>query len=289
MPVRTDRCPHCLAALAANVGLACPHCRRSLVPTGRKARKAFEQERLARARRDNPGPQSAHPQQPHPPVVLSDAPPASVGSSSPDAVTPPPEASGWGAPTIPPPPAKRRSVLRTLGVILGVVVGFLVGSFVVGIALGVIGTNTEPVATVESAAYDGPTFSVRLPAPVNVQTIEEGGVTVKMYGYEAADGYVGVGVYPIPADQEFAGFQGTARAIAEESGGRIVSEQTLEVAGKPAIDLLMSGAEFSKTGTAWMRFIVDDAHLYALTGFRVGDHTEPPPAYVTARDSFVMR
>lgn len=45
----------------------------------------------------------------------------------------------------------------------------------------------------------------------------------------------------------------------------------------PAPDLLIRGAKFSTTGTAWMRFIADDSHLYALTGSRLGDHTEPPP------------
>lgn len=177
MPVRTDRCPHCLAALSSEVGLACPHCRRSLVPEGRKARRAFEQERLARAKRaENVAPQSAHPHQPHPPAFVTDLPPAPVASSPPadpppGVIPPPPGSPAWGAATIPPPPSQRGLRLRTVVRTLFAVVGFLVGAAVAGNFLGIIGT--EPVATVESAAYDGPTFSVRLPAPVNVQTFEE--------------------------------------------------------------------------------------------------------------------
>jgi len=169
-PVRTDRCPHCWAALAPEVGPACPHCRKSLVPAGRKARQAYEQERLARGDRVTPQPpraeraapqaparRSTHPRQPEPPVFAGDPtplPPPPFSAPAPpgfgDAASAPASGSGepasapvWGSPNfVPPAPRSGRRPVATALMVIGALVG-VAGGEVAGRAVfdSVFGTK----------------------------------------------------------------------------------------------------------------------------------------------------
>ncbi len=347
MTVRADRCPHCWAALALEVGPACPHCRKSLLPTGRKARKAVEQERSARAQRpENGAPQQSHPHQPHPhqpppptfvaetqpaPAAVIDArppsaveidapPPPEASEAPPDWATPtplppippPPSASGtptptpsaaWGTPTPAPPAAwgtptptppspplpsgGRRRGLTVLLVVVGIL-GSVGGRFAVDAVLNGI----EKVSGSEESAgapvvYDGPTFSVQLPGSVEVQHLEEADLQLTVYGAGTDESYVAVSVMELGPDGAY-DFAAGAEGIRDSIGGRIASDTPVDVAGRPAHDLVVTGVKGGKA-TSWTRIIVDDFRVYQIAGVLLGNHTEPSADYVAALNSFVMR
>ncbi|HEV8624082.1 MAG TPA: hypothetical protein VG034_06460 [Acidimicrobiia bacterium] len=312
MPVRTDRCPHCLAALSSDVGPACPHCRRSLLPSGRKARKAAEQEWLARAQRaQNAAPQPAHPHQPHPPAFLMDpespvfvmdpppgpaaaAPPAWAAPTPLPPVPPPPSAWGASTPMPPMPPGPQRPAWRRRGVtallVVAAIVGSVGGRFAVEAVVNGIGTKvseTDKLANVgEPTPYDGPTFSVRLPGSVKVQQVEENGLTTTVYGSEVGNIFVGVSVLELGPDGAY-DFAAGAKGILGKVGGRIASDIAIDVAGRPAHDLVFTGVRGK--ATSWTRLIVDKTRVYQIAAVALGEHTEPPADYAVALDSFVMR
>jgi len=333
MPVRTDRCPHCWAALSLDVGSACPHCRRSLIPPGRKARKAAEQELLARAQRaQNVAPQPAHPHQPHPPAFLMDpepsafvmdpppppgppAPPPAPATTAPQPSFPlatsappawatptplppvPPPPSDWGAstqlppmPQAPPAPAWRRRAVTALLVLIGIV-GSVGGRFAVEAVVKGIGTKVSQTDKAakggEPTPYDGPTFSVRLRGPVQVQHVKEAGAQTTIYGSDQDDVYVGVGVTDLPPGAAY-NFAAGAQGILDNIGGRIASDKAVDVAGRPAHDLVFTDVKSGKA-TSWSRLIVDDSRVYQIVGVALGRQTQPPADYTTALASFVMR
>ena len=288
--VRTDRCPHCWAALAPEVGPACPHCRKSLVPAGRKARQAYEQERLARGER--PTPQPTHPRQPEPPQFKAEPvrptpPPPPPPSASVEAAP----AAAWGAPNYVPPAhsSGRRPVIVTALLVVGAVLGMVGGGIASrGILTRVLGTRTSVSnAAGEPTVFDGPTFSVRLPGHVDVQHMEQSGITVTYYMSEFDDLAVGVAVTDLPADSSF-DFKAGAQGIVANAGGLIASDQSLDVAGRPAHDLVITGMRAGKA-TGWWRLIVDGSRVYQVSAVAAGDHTDRPASYITALDSFTIR
>ena len=294
--VRTDRCPHCWAALAPEVGPACPHCRKSLLPVGRKARQAYEQERLAHGER--PAPQPAHPRQPEPPQFVAESvrptpppppPSASVEARPAEAASAP--AAAWGAPDhVPPAHASgRRPVIVTALMVIGALLGLVGGGIASrGVLTRVLGTKTSvSSAAGEPTVYDGPTFSVRLPGHVDVQHMEQSGITVTYYMSEFDDLAVGVAVTDLPAGASF-DFKGGAQGIVANAGGRIASDQAVDVAGRPAHDLLITGMKGGKA-TGWWRLIVDGTRVYQVSAIGAGSQTERPAGYVTALDSFTIR
>jgi hypothetical protein len=173
------------------------------------------------------------------------------------------------------------------------IIGSIGGQYVIRTALDSIGTKAshETLAgavETEPPIYEGPSFSVRLPAPVKVDTIEEDSVTLTMHGHETGDGIVAVAVADIPPDSAV-DLQAAAEGVALNVGGRIVSQTPTEVAGRPASDIVISGVEGPELGTGWIRIIVDDSRLYEIMALQAGEHTEPPAAYQKAVDTFVLR
>lgn len=175
-----------------------------------------------------------------------------------------------------------------------VVAGILVsvgGRFAVEAVVNGIGTKvseSEKLANVgEPAVYDGPTFSVRLRGSVEVQQIKEGGFTSTVYGSDQGDSYIAVAVLDLGPDGAY-DFAAGAEGILDNIGGRIASDTAVEVAGRPAHDLVFTGVKGGKA-TSWTRLIVDASRVYQIAGVARGNHTEPPADYVTALDSFVMR
>lgn len=174
------------------------------------------------------------------------------------------------------------------------IVGSLGGQYVIRTVTGSIGTKVSQetlagAVETEPPIYAGPSFSVRLPAPVKVETIEERGLTLTMYGHETRDGVVGIGVVDIPPDSAV-DLEAAAEGVALRTGGRIVSETAVDVDGRPGRDLVISGVEGGpEVGTGWMRLVVDGQHLYEIMAIQGGEHAEPPAAYRIARDSLLMR
>ena len=325
MTVRADRCPHCWAALAPEVGPACPHCRRLMVPTGRKTRRSSDQERSARAQR----PENAAPHQPPPPTFLADAPPApafrndalpapEASQTPPDWATPtplppvppPPSAGGpptpapsawgtptptpsaWGTPTPVPPAPPRPSGRRPRGVtaLLAVagILSFVGARFAIDAALDGIGTKVSgSEKSGEPIVYDGPTFSVRLPGSVEVQHLEEAGLQLTIYGAGTDDSYVAVSVMELGPDDAY-DFAAGAEGIVDNIGGRIASDTPVDVAGRPAHDVVITGVKGGKA-TSWSRIIVDDSRVYQIAGVLLGNHQEPSADYVAALNSFAIR
>jgi len=219
-----------------------------------------------------------------------DATPAEAASAAAPAPTPAP-AAVWGAPDYVPPAdaSGRRPVIVTalmvIGALLGLVGGGIAGR---GVLTRVLGTKTSvSSAAGQPTAYDGPTFSVRLPGHVDVQHMEQSGITVTYYMSEFDDLAVGVAVTDLPAGASF-DFKAGAQGIVANAGGHIASDLSLDVAGRPAHDLVITGMKGGKA-TGWWRLILDGTRVYQVSAVAAGNQTDRPSSYVTALDSFTMR
>ena len=167
--------------------------------------------------------------------------------------------------------------------------GFIGGRVAIDAVWNGIGTKVSgpKKLAAEPTAYDGPTFSVRLPGPVEVQDVKTNGLTSNIYGSDRGDLYVAVGVTDLPPGSAY-DFAAGAQGILDNIGGRIASDTPVEVAGRPAHDLVFTDVKGGKA-TGWSRLVVDDSRVYQLVAVALGDHKKPPAEYVTAVDSFVMR
>jgi hypothetical protein len=193
-------------------------------------------------------------------------------------------------PPVAPPAGGRRRVVTVLLVVAGIL-GAVGGRFAVEAVVKGIGTKVSETEKLANAGpptvYDGPTFSVHLRRPVKVQNIKEAGLISNVYGWEEDDVYIGVAVTDAPPDSVY-DFAAGAQGIVDRIGGRIASDKAIEVAGRPAHDLVITDVKGGEA-TGWSRLILDGSRLYQLVAIVLGDHTEPPADYVTALDSFVMR
>ena len=179
----------------------------------------------------------------------------------------------------------------TVLLVIAGIVGWVGGRFAFEQVASGIGKKVaeagKPAGAGEPTMYDGPTFSVRLPGPVGVQHLKEQGVELAMYGSELDDGYIGVAVSDLSPGDAY-DFRAGAEGIRGNIGGRIASDTALEVAGRPAHDLMITGVEDGRA-TNWTRIIVDDRRVYQIAAVLEGNQTERPAEYVAALDSFVMR
>ena len=309
MPVRIDRCPNCWASLPESVGEFCVHCRQSLVPEGRKARREAEEARRAGAGTapaqptvPAPAPRPPAPDEPFTgtwrsvPVdsqadLESDLPwgaqheeaPAPAGDPGEDWAAPgdwaPPGEPGAFAPPV------RRSRVKQFAVAGAAVVAAAVAFVAVGLVTGSVGQRVEDTPSVP-VNYQGPSFTVRLPGQPKVQETTRGGLTMMSYLYEDRDSATGVTVISLPAGTDF-DLDRAAAGVVDGIGGTQIATP-VDVAGRPGRDIVVTNAQ-DGDATAFWRLILDGPTLYQIATVMQGDHVDVPADHRAAVDSFTIR
>jgi len=187
-------------------------------------------------------------------------------------------------------PAWRRRGTTAL-LVVGGILGAVGGRFAFEAVVNGIGTKVsqsgKPAKVGEPSLYEGPTFSAKLRGPVEVKQAKENGLQVTSYGSDQGDVYIAVAVMDLPVAGAY-DFAAGADGIRHNIGGRIASDTPVDVAGRPAHDLMYTGVKDGQA-TAWTRLIVDDGRVYQILAVSLGKHTEPPADYTAALDTFVIR
>ena len=319
MPVRTDRCPNCWASLPDNPEDFCAHCRQSLVPPGRKARREAEE-----ARRSGSGGAPAQPPAPAAPPRRDDEPFTGTWRSVPIDSLPAGDDLPWPSDDLPWPtdapdarpaqagvegalaspaagsaspdepaaagpvsPGRRRPVKRYVVAAACIIVGVaavVTAATVLDAGNGIL--SNQAAQPRQPVVHRGSGFSVRFPGPPRVREVNRDGLTITTHRYEDGDSATEVTVFQpaggVPMDLEAA-----LRDLKADLGGTQIAVP-VDVAGRAGHDVEITNAEDGRA-TAFVRLILDGSTLYQILTVVDGDLIDAPADHRGAVGSFVIR